>query len=164
MDSETMATVVIAAVMGMVGVMVGRGWAYLRSSGARRRRTGKLTALQARLDEEKLRASHLEVQLHAQLARGFALERELEARESDWAQSSPTPLSFDAQTFQIEHSLLAEDASTGPHAERIADLEQQVRDLQDLLSKVAARPRTSRTRTRTLHPSAMVEEVVPDRT
>jgi chromosome segregation ATPase len=164
MDSWTAATLEIAMATCLVGVIAGRGWGYWRSSEARRRRAGKLTALQAHLDEAKLRASQLDAELHAQRARCFALERELDARESDWAQSSPTPFSFDAKTFQIERSLLADDAAPGQDADRIAALEQQVRDLQDLLSKVTSRPRTSRSRARTPSPSALVEEVVPHRT
>jgi hypothetical protein len=167
MDSWSEASVAIALAiavsMGLVGVMAGRGWALVRSSAARRKRAGKMTALQTRLDEQRLRVGELEAELHAQRARGFALERELEARESDWAQSSPTPFSFDAQTFQIDRSLLTDDGSPSGDAARIADLEQQVRDLQDLLAKVTARPRSLRTRTPASRPTALVEEVVPNR-
>lgn len=167
MDSWTEASVAIALAvavgMGLVGVMAGRGWAHMRSSAARRKRAGKLTALQARLDEERLLAGELEAELHAQRARGFALERELEARESDWAQFSPTPFSFDAQTFQIDRSLLAGDGSPTGDAARIADLEQQVRDLQDLLAKVTSRPRSSRARAGASRSTALVDEVVPNR-
>jgi hypothetical protein len=161
MDSWTVATLEIAVATGLVGVIVGGGWAYWRSTASRRRRAGRLTALKARLNEEKLRASHLEAELHAQRARAFALERELEARESDWAQSSPTPFSFDAQTFQIDRLLLASDAAPPPDAERVAGLERQVRDLQDLLAKVTTIPRSSRKRTRTPKADTLVEEVLP---
>lgn len=158
MDGWMVESVAIAASMGLVGVVAGRGWAYLRSSPARRKRAGKLAALQALLDQEKLRAGQLDAELHAQRARGFALEHELEARESDWAQSSPTPFSFDAQTYQIDRSLQPDGAPV-QDGDRIADLERQVRDLQDLLSKVTARARSSRTRTR--RPVALVDEVTP---
>ena len=146
MDSSTVASLVIAVATGLLGLAVGRGWAHLRSAGARRRRAGSLSALQARLGEQKMRADQLEADLHAQQARNFELERELEARESDWAQSSPTPFSFDARTFEIDRSLRAEDIAHAHDAERIADLERQVRDLQDLLSKVSSRSRPARTR------------------
>ena len=158
MDGWITESVAIAAGMGLVGVVAGRGWAYLRSSTARRKRAGKVAALQALLDQEKLRSSQLEAGLHAQRARSFALEQELEARESDWAQSRPTPFSFDAETYQIDRSLLA-DGESAQDGDRIADLERQVRDLQDLLSKVTTRARSSRTRTRP--PLAVVEEVMP---
>lgn len=157
MDGWMVESVAIAAGMGLVGLVAGRGWAYLRSSSTRRKRAGKLAALQALLDQERLRASQLDAELHAQRARSFALEHELDARESDWAQSSPTPFSFDAQTYQIDRSLLPDGAPAD--SDRIADLERQVRDLQDLLSKVTTRVRSSRTRVR--RPVDVVEEVKP---
>lgn len=146
MSSWEGASLAMAVAMGLIGLAAGRLWARLRSSGARRGRAGKLTTLRAELARQQQRAGQLEADLHAQQARGFALERELEARESDWAQSSPVPFSFDVQTFQIDRSLLVEPATRPQDAERIADLEQQVRDLQDLLSKVSARPRSARAR------------------
>ena len=136
----------MAVATGLIGLAAGRLWARVGSSGARRGRSGKLTALRAELAKQQERTGRLEADLHAQQARGFALERELEARESDWAQSSPVPFSFDARTFQIDRSPLSEPATRPQDAERIADLEQQVRDLQDLLSKVSARPRSARAR------------------
>jgi uncharacterized membrane-anchored protein YhcB (DUF1043 family) len=135
----------IAAATGMLGLAAGRLWARLRSAEARRRRSHKLQALRTELQRQQLLAGKLEADLHAQQARGFELERELEARESDWAQSSPAPFSFDQQTFQIERSLQATSASQQQDAARIADLERQVRDLQDLLAKLASRSRPSRT-------------------
>jgi hypothetical protein len=146
MSSWETASLAIVVATGLTGLAGGRLWARLRSGSARRSRKGKLTALRAELDRQTLRAGQLEADLHAQQARGFALERELEARESDWAQSSPVPFSFDAQTFQIDRSLHIDPMSRAGDAERIAALEQQVRDLQDLLAKVSARPRPSRAR------------------
>lgn len=145
----------------LLGVAAGRGWARLRSSGARRRRAGKLAKVQALFDQEKLRCGTLEAELHAQQARCFELEQELEARESDWAQSSPAPFAFNAQTFQIERPLPVESVAE-QHANRVNDLERQVRDLQDLLSKVTSRARSSRTRVR--RPVTLVDEVEPNRT
>jgi predicted flap endonuclease-1-like 5' DNA nuclease len=113
MGSFSVASGAIAVAMGLMGLAGGRLWARVRSSAARRSRAGRLTALRAELDKERLRAVQLEADLHAQRARSFALERELEARESDWAQSSPAPFSFDARTFQIDRSHPAE----GPAAE-----------------------------------------------
>ena len=139
MDSWSVASWAIAAVMGLVGLAGGRLWAYLRSSAVRKRRTAKLAALQAELDMLRLRSSELEAELHSQRARNFALEHELEAQESDWAQSSPTPFSFDAQTYQIDRLLSADTEPTLQATERIADLERQVQDLQDLLAKVSSR-------------------------
>lgn len=110
MDPWIASTLAIAAATGLVGLACGRLWARLRSSGARRSRSGKLKAVQAELERQTLRAGRLEADLHAQQARGFALERELEARESHWAQSSPAPFSFDAQTFQLDGPLPASRA------------------------------------------------------
>lgn len=153
MDSWNMASLAIAIVMGLLGLAGGRLWAGLRSSAARRKRTGKLTTLQADLNAQRLQYSQLEGELHAQRARNFALERELEAMESDWAQSSPTPFSFDAQTFQIERSLMADAGAPQHDAVRIAVLERQVQDLQDLLAKVSSRARTQRSRSPQARPA-----------
>ena len=147
MDSWEAAPLVIAVATGLLGLAGGRLWARLRAGSARRSRAGRLTALRAELERQELRTRQLEADLHAQQARGFALERELEARESDWAQSSPVPFSFDAHTFHIDRSPhTVAPASRPQDTERIADLEQQVRDVQDLLAKVSARPRPSRAR------------------
>lgn len=146
MGSWEAASLAIAVAMGLMGLAAGRLWGRMRTSRARRGRAGTVTALRAELERQTLRAGRFEADLHAQQARGFALERELEARESDWAQSSPVPFSFDAQTFQIDRSLHVDSGTQPQDAERIADLEQQVRDLQDLLAKVSARPRSLRTR------------------
>lgn len=151
MDSWNMASSAIAIVMGLLGLAGGRLWAFQRSSAARQKRTGKLTTLQADLDAQRLQYSQLEGELHAQRARNFALERELEAMESDWAQSSPTPFSFDAQTFQIDRSLMAD--ALQHDAARIAVLERQVQDLQDLLAKVSSRARAQRSRSPQARPA-----------
>ena len=143
MDAANVASWATAVAMGLLGLAGGRLWARLRSSAARRHRAGKLTALRAELEQHKLRASALEAQMHAQRAHSFALERELEARESDWAQSSPTPFSFDAQTFQIDRSTTA-------------DLERQARELDDQRSKLP-RPRPTGMR------SAQASRKLPER-
>jgi hypothetical protein len=147
MDSWEAASLAIAIAMGLMGLAAGRVWGRMRVSSARQGRKSALAALRAELEQQTLRAGRLEADLHAQRARGFALERELEARESDWAQSSPVPFSFDTQTFQIDRSLHIEPGTQPHDAERIADLEQQVRDLQDLLAKMSARSRPARART-----------------
>ncbi|KNZ33136.1 MAG: hypothetical protein AD742_07735 [Methylibium sp. NZG] len=131
----------------------------MRSSHARRRRAGKLAAVQAMFDQERLRREQLEAELHAQRARCFALEHELESRESDWAQSSPTPISFDAETFQVDRSPEPDAAGASLQADRIATLEGQVRDLQDLLSKVTSRARPLQARQRLA--VELVDDVTP---
>ncbi len=146
MDSWNVASWAISVAMGLVGLVGGRLWARVRSSAVRRKRTAKLGALQTELDAQRLRGNQLEAEVHAQRARSFALERELEARESDWAQSSPSPFSFDAQTFQIERSLPTDAGPRPQDTDRIADLERQVHDLQDLVAKVSSRTHSSRTR------------------
>lgn len=151
MSAWEAASWLIAAATGMLGLAAGRLWARLRTAGARRARSSKLATLRTELERQQVRAGKLEADLHAQQARGFALERELEARESDWAQSSPAQFSFDAQTFQIDRSLHIAAASRAQDADRIADLERQVRDLQDLLTKLASRSRPSRGRS--AHPA-----------
>ena len=156
MDSVNGVSWAIAVAMGLTGLVGGLVWGRLRSSARHRHRTGKLMALRAELEQHQLRASTLEADLHAQRARSFALEREMESRESDWAQSSPTPFSFDAQTFQIDRSARADTRPWPQNAAHDAGLELQIRELEDPRSKapLQARPPGARS----VHPSRKMPE------
>lgn len=92
-----------AARLGLLGLIGGGGWARRHRSVALPPATDERAALNKELDRLRLLASKLELELRAQRAHCFALESDLEARESDWARISPTPLAFDSQTFQIDH-------------------------------------------------------------
>ena len=156
MDSVNGASWAVAVAMGLMGLAGGLFWGRLRSSAARQKRAGKLTALRAELAQHQLRTGALEADLHAQRARNFALERDLEARESDWAQSSPTPFSFDAQTFQIDLSARADLHPWPQNASQDASLVLQVRELEDTRPTPPQRVRPPRSRS--AHPSRKAPE------
>lgn len=102
MNSLSVAAWAVPFATALVGLVGGALWHQRRSSASQADGEHEVISLRAELDEQRQLASRLEIELHTQRAHTFALESDIEARESDWSRLSPTPVSFDAQTFQIE--------------------------------------------------------------
>ena len=98
-----------AARLALFGPIGGGWWTRRHRSVAVPPATDERAALNKELDRLRLLASNQELELRAQRAHCFALESDLETRESDWARISPTPLAFDSQTFLIDHHTPAAD-------------------------------------------------------
>ena len=101
-----------AARLALFGPIGGGWWTRRHRSVAVPPATDERAALNKELDRLRLLASNLELELRAQRAHCFALESDLEARESDWARISPVPLAFDSQTFHVDHHTPADVSSS----------------------------------------------------
>ena len=115
MNSLSVAAWAVPFATALVGLVGGALWHQRRSSASQADGEHEVISLRAELDEQRQLASRLEIELHTQRAHTFALESDIEARESDWSRLSPTPVSFDAQTFQIERQTQADPASWPVH-------------------------------------------------
>ena len=102
-----MAVTVLGAVGG--GWLAGELWHRHRLAEAQSKSDEELAVLRSALDVQIQNVGNLQAELLAQRERCFALEEELDARDSDWARSSPAPVSFDAQTFRIDRSGIGSD-------------------------------------------------------
>lgn len=101
-----------AARLRLFGLVGGGLWTRRQRSVALPPAADERAALNRELDRLRRLASNLELELQAQRAHCFALESDMEARESAWARVSPTPLAFDSQTFQIDHHTPADVSSS----------------------------------------------------
>jgi predicted flap endonuclease-1-like 5' DNA nuclease len=104
-----MLTVAALCAVGLGGWLAGDLWRRHRSALVQDKSDEEMAVLRSALDVQIQKVGSLQAELLVQHQRCFSLEEELEARENDWARSSPAPVSFDAQTFRIDRSGIGGD-------------------------------------------------------